>query len=103
MEEDARPWNALSRASGHYSYTLYCANMRPRCGHSAEVDVEAFLTRVGDRTWEWIREHARCAACGHRGATLIVSPLHTGPLALDPQRQRRGNCPAGLEPDRDFV
>lgn len=90
MTQDKRPWDALSRAAGDdYTYTLHCNNYRPiRCGHSAELDVAATLERVGDRTWDWVREHARCTACGRFGATVIVSPNWTGPADQNPKWKR---------------
>ena len=85
MAEDTRPADALSRAElGSYSFTLYCTNMRPRCGHGMRLDVAATIARFGDRTWSWVRRRARCTVCGHRGASLIMAPIHTGPADLDP-------------------
>lgn len=84
MPIDSRPWDALSRADNtRYSYTLYCTAIA--CGRGTIVDPGAMIERVGDRTWQWVREHARCAACGHRGASVIMAPRWTGPVDLEPK------------------
>lgn len=84
MPDDSRPWDSLSRASADYTYTLFCDNMQPRCGHSAMLNVGAAKDLFGDRTLQWVRERARCTVCGHLGATVIVTPIWTGPADLAP-------------------
>lgn len=84
MVESERPWDALSRATADYRFTLYCTNMRPHCGHGTMLDVESTIAKVGDRTWRWVRRRARCTVCNHYGATIIMSPVWSGPPDLKP-------------------
>lgn len=76
----------LSSAIGVYNVHLHCAKPAPFCWHRKKLDLEAFIAEHGDMTDDDLRRNARCEKCGHRGATLIITPVHTGPSWNDPRR-----------------
>jgi hypothetical protein len=60
-----------------YRLRAYCGH-RPRCGHSAELDLPALAGRLGRNfvADHWtLTDRMRCTVCGRRGgASFTLSP-----------------------------
>ena len=63
------------KATG-FALTVFCAD-GVHCHHGAPADLDALAERLGegfDLYGPELRRRFRCTACGHRGATFIISP-----------------------------
>lgn len=79
--------SGISETIGKYHVYIHCTRVAPFCYHSRELDVPAIIAEHGDVTDDYLRRNARCQKCGHKGASLIITPVHTGPSWNHPTRK----------------